>query len=60
MQIFIKYDKIELDGRVKDGSTKKRDNKGMDWRRYYNKEEHNLKIKRYREKKRRLGYIKNA
>ena len=60
MQIFIKYDREELDGRIKNLVRKaKAPNTGMDWRKDYDKEKHRLKIKRYRDKKRALGYVKS-
>ena len=57
MQIYLKYPE-GIDGRVKDGKFKcsKRDRTGEHLVYKISKESHNAKIRRYRAKKRELGY----
>lgn len=57
MQIYLKYPE-GIDGRVKDGKYKggKRDRSEEHLMYKVSKESHNAKIRRYRAKKRELGY----
>jgi hypothetical protein len=57
MQIYLKYPE-GIDGRVKDGKYKgrKRDRSQEHLKYEVSKEAHNAKIRRYRQKKRELGY----
>lgn len=57
MQIYLKYPE-GIDGRVKDGKYQgsKRDRTGEHLVYKISKESHNAKIRRYRAKKRELGY----
>jgi hypothetical protein len=57
MQIYLKYP-IGIDGRVKDGKYQgvRRDRSEEHLKYEISKESHNAKIRRYRAKKRELGY----
>ena len=57
MQIYLKYPE-GIDGRIKNGKYKniKRDRSQEHIKYEISKESHNAKIRRYRQKKRELGY----
>jgi len=57
MQVYLKYPE-ELDGRIKNGKYKniKRDRSQEHLKYEVSKESHNAKMRRYRAKKRQLGY----
>lgn len=57
MQVYLRYPE-GIDGRIKNGKYKniKRDRSQEHLKYEISKESHNAKIRRYREKKRRLGF----